>query len=252
MIGIIGYGFVGKAVEYGFRKVECYISDPKYNNITIEDVCNKKPKVIFVCVPTPTDNTNYSCLIDVLEDIKKNNYKGIICVKSTILPEHIEKYDVVYSPEFLSRNTFKKDFVRPKMLIIGGKKSKKLLSIYNKYSFVKTKKVFLTDIKTASLLKYIMNSFYSLKITYMNAIFDVAKEMKIDYNGLIKILAKHPWMGTHHFEVPGPDGKRGFGGPCFPKDVKAFTEKYNIKLLDEVLKLNLEYREKEIGDKNGS
>ena len=86
----------------------------------------------------------------------------------------------------------------------------------------------------------------------MNAIFDVAKEMKIDYNGLIKILAKHPWMGTHHFEVPGPDGKRGFGGPCFPKDVKAFTEKYNIKLLDEVLKLNLEYREKEIGDKNGS
>jgi nucleotide sugar dehydrogenase len=242
MIGIIGYGFVGKAVEYGFRKVKCIISDPKYNDITIKNVCDKKPKVIFVCVPTPTDDTNYSCLISVLEEIKKHNYKGIICVKSTILPDYIEDYDIVYNPEFLSRQTFKKDFVRPKMLVIGGKKSKKLLTIYKKYSCVKTKKVFLTDIRTASLLKYTMNCFYSLKITYMNAIFDIANKLEIDYNNLINILAQHPWMGTNHFQVPGPDGQRGFGGPCFPKDLEAFAKKYNVKLLNEVLNLNLKYR----------
>lgn len=242
MIGIIGYGFVGKAVRYGFKKVKCVISDPKYNDTSIEEICQKKPKVIFVCVPTPTDDTNYSCLTSVLDEIKETNYRGIVVVKSTILPEYIEDYDVVYNPEFLSRKTFKKDFVRPPMLIIGGKKSKQLLSFYKKHSSVKTENVFLTDIRTASLLKYTMNCFYSLKITYMNSIFDVANELKIDYKKFKKILSKHPWMGTNHFDVPGPDGKRGFGGPCFPKDVKAFTKKYDIELLNKVLDLNQKYR----------
>jgi UDP-glucose 6-dehydrogenase len=49
-------------------------------------------------------------------------------------------------------------------------------------------------------------------------------------------------MGTHHFAVPGPDGERGFGGPCLPKDTKALVDEYDIKLLSKTLELNEEYR----------
>jgi UDP-glucose 6-dehydrogenase len=49
-------------------------------------------------------------------------------------------------------------------------------------------------------------------------------------------------MGNHHFQVPGPDGQRGFGGPCLPKDTAALAYEYDIKLLKEVLNLNLEHR----------
>lgn len=248
MIGIIGYGIVGKAVKYGFPKTKSIICDPKYNHNTIIDVCNLKPKVIFICVPTPTDGDNYIILRNVLDEIKKSNYNGLVVVKSTILPKYIQGYDVIYNPEFLSRKTYKKDFVSPPFLIIGGnkKKTKKLLNFYKKYSIVDTKKVFLTDIPTASLVKYTLNSFYALKITFMNSIYDIAKNMKVDYFGLINILKENPWMGSHHFNVPGPDKKRGFGGPCLPKDTECFSKEFDNVLLKKVLKLNSKYRKRRV------
>lgn len=246
MIGIIGYGYVGKAVRYGFKNLKVVISDPKYNQTTIEHVCELNPKAIFVCVPTPTDDTEYSLLKEVLSKIKNTSYKGLVVVKSTILPHHIENFDILYNPEFLSRKTYKKDFIRPPFVVIGGDKKdcKKLVKLYKSESSVKTKKYFLTDIKTASLVKYTMNCFYGVKITYMNMIYDICQEINVDYFGLINILKEQSWMGTHHFQVPGPDGERGFGGTCLPKDTEAFSKKFNSKLLKLVLELNESYRHK--------
>lgn len=249
MIGIIGYGMVGRAVEFGFNKTDCIISDPAYNSTTIIDVCAKNPDAIFVCVPTPTDNTNYSNLINVLNTIFICDYTGIVVVKSTVLPEYIQDFDVVYNPEFLSRATANKDFVEPPFVLIGGQRATELLKLYKKYSIVNTDKVFLTDVKTAALAKYVMNSFYALKVTYMNEIYDVAETMGVNYRELTEILANQPWMGTNHFQVPGPDGSRGFGGPCLPKDTQAFTDKYKIALLNLALLLNEQYRK---GTHNGN
>jgi UDPglucose 6-dehydrogenase len=243
MIGIIGYGMVGKAVDYGFPNVSKIICDPKYNDTSLVEVCSLNPEAIFICVPTPTDNTNYKILKEVLDQINKVDYKGLTVVKSTILPHELEGYDIIYNPEFLSRKTSNKDFVNPPMLIIGGDKAKEVLDIYQKYSIVKTDNIFLTDIQTASLAKYTMNSFYALKVTFMNSIYDISKEMNVNYNELTAILSKQPWMGSHHFEVPGPDGQRGFGGPCLPKDTQALSKKFDIKLLNTVLELNEQYRQ---------
>jgi nucleotide sugar dehydrogenase len=243
MIGIVGYGMVGKAVDYGFPNVSKIICDPEYRDTSLEDVCSCNPEAIFVCVPTPTDNTNYKILKDVLNQIIKFGYKGLIVVKSTILPHELEGYDIIYNPEFLSRRTSNEDFVNPPMLILGGNKAKEVLYLYQKYSIVKTDNIFLTDIQTASLAKYTMNSFYALKITFMNSIYDISKEMNVDYTELSKILSKHPWIGSYHLEVPGHDGQRGFGGPCLPKDTKALAKKFNMKLLNTALKLNEQYRQ---------
>jgi len=242
MIGIIGYGMVGQAVEYGFSKTKVFVCDPKYNHVTIKGLCLLNPEAIFVCLPTPTDDNNYSLLTSVLDEISDMNYQGLVIVKSTIIPKYLEKYDVVYNPEFLSRSTSKNDFVNPHLLILSGEKSEKALELYKKYSTVDTKNTYITDINTASFLKYVMNTFYATKVTFMNSMYDVAKQMNVNYDESIDILAKHPWMGTNHFRVPGPDGKRGFGGPCLPKDTECLVKNYDVELLKKVLELNQYYR----------
>lgn len=235
---------VGKAVEFGFSKTEVIYSDPEYNTTTIEDVCKANPSAIFVCVPTPTDDTNYSLLRSVLDTIQQN-YTGITVVKSTVLPQHLDGFDVVYNPEFLSRATANNDFVNPPMVILGGPidKTQKLADIYRSYSTVNMDQVVFTDIKTASLTKYCMNSFYATKVTFMNQMYDVAQQLGVEWKQVTHILEKQPWMGTHHFQVPGPDGERGFGGPCLPKDTEALTREFEVPLLDTVLLLNKVYRQ---------
>lgn len=244
MIGIIGYGFVGKAVEYGFAKTTHIISDPQYNSITASDVCEANPEAIFVCVPTPTDDTNYANIKNVLREIKQSDYKGLVVVKSTILPHHLEEFDVVYNPEFLSRKTAMMDFVKPPFVLIGGKEEEryKLYQLYYTYSIVDLSHVKFTDIKTAALAKYTFNTFYATKLTFMNQIYDVAENMGVDFEELKGVLSCNPWMmGVSHLDVPGYEG-RGFSGPCLPKDTQALAKEYNVQLLSEVLNINDKYR----------
>ena len=241
MIGIIGYGFVGKAVVNAFDKTKHIICDPAYTPIEVEDVVKANPEAIFVCVPTPTDNHNYAIIKDVLNKLK--SYKGITVVKSTILPQHIEEYDVVANPEFLSRNTANEDFVNPPFVLFGGDpvKTKQLYEIYKKYSKVNLNKVKFTDLNTALMYKYIVNSFYATKVTFMNQMYDVCEKADVDYNEIKTIMHMNPWIANQHLDVPGHEG-RGFGGPCLPKDTEALGRTFDVELLDKVLELNTLYR----------
>ena len=244
MIGIIGYGFVGKAVAKGFSKTTLLISDPQYNDLTISYMCSKNPEAIFVCVPTPTDDSDYQLLKSVLTEINFYGYKGLVVVKSTILPHHLEGFDVVLNPEFLSRKTADEDFVNPPFVLFGGDpdKTKQLYEIYKKYSTVNLKTVKFTDIKTASLAKYTFNTFYATKLTYMNQIYDVAQQLGVDFEELKSVLKLNPWMmGVSHLDVPGYEG-RGFSGPCLPKDTEALVKEFALPLLQSVLKINNDYR----------
>jgi len=242
LVGIIGYGMVGKAVEYGFPNCKHLISDPAYNNTSVSDICKGEPSVIFVAVPTLTDDKGsieHKILDNTLDEIERNEYKGLVVVKSTILPHLLEGRDIVYNPEFLSRATSLQDFVHPPMLILGGRRAEEVVKVYSMWSNVTTDKVFVTDIKTAAFAKYAMNSFYATKITFMNELYEAFDG---DWSELTGILKEHPWMGTHHFQVPGPDGMYGFGGPCLIKDTTALATKYDMKLLYKVLGLNRKFR----------
>jgi nucleotide sugar dehydrogenase len=243
MIGIIGYGMVGQAVKHGFNKARCAYSDPKLNSVTVEAVCALEPDAIFVCVPTPTDDTKYTILRGVLQQIKDFGYKGLTVVKSTVLPQYLEGFDVIYNPEFLSRATANEDFVNPPFVLIGGNGANELLELYRDKSSVNLDNVIITDIKTAAMAKYTMNSFYATKVTFMNEMYEVAQKLDVDWSNVTSILKQHPWMGTHHFDVPGPDGHRGFGGPCLPKDTEALVKHFNVGLLKSVLDINEEYRQ---------
>lgn len=250
MIGIIGYGMVGKAVQFGFNRTHSFISDPSFNSSSIEELCFMGLDAIFVCVPTPTDDSNYAILKEVLTRIKNTPYQGLVVVKSTVLPGHLDGFDVIYNPEFLSRATSNQDFIKPPFVLIGGNRAGELIELYREKSQVDISKVYVTDIKTASLAKYVMNSFYATKVTFMNGMYDVANELGVDWNSIKSILKEQPWMGTHHFDVPGPDGTRGFGGPCLPKDTEALAKAFDLPILDKVLELNTQYRNKDTHNGN--
>jgi len=244
MIGIIGYGMVGKAVSSGFPDVEQVVVDPAYDVTTVTELCSVNPEAIFVCVPTPTDDSNYKILKGVLSEIQQTGYTGLVVVKSTILPNHLDGFDVVYNPEFLSRATAIDDFCNPELLVIGGEDDRalQLLDLYLTKSIVKPNRIFRTDIKTAALVKYTLNSFFATKVAFMNQIYDVSQELGVNFRELTSIVSKHPWMGSHHFQVPGPDGQRGFGGPCLPKDTKALASTFDLQLLKTVLEINNQVR----------
>lgn len=242
MIGIIGHGMVGSAVAHAFQQTEKIISDPAFNNITVAEVCSADPMAIFISVPTPTDDTDYSLLKSILSQIKDSGYRGLTVVKSTVLPHHLDGFDVLYNPEFLSRATAVSDFISPVYVIIGGRRAQELLDLYNIYSTVDTTNTYLLDIPTACLVKYTMNAFFATKVTFMNQMHEVAQKMGADFDAVSSIVKTHPWFGSNHVSVPGPDGKHGFGGPCLPKDTLALTKEYQLELLNTVLELNNRYR----------
>ncbi len=155
-IGIVGYGFVGKAVDYGFkRNIEKIIIDPKLDT-SISNLKSHNPEFIFICVPTPMnlDGDQDSSIIEkVLAEINKDYSESVVIVKSTVLPSIIEKLSkshkhFVYNPEFLREKTANEDFVNASSLILGGESDdlKRVAELYNNHSDCKIVEVHETDV----------------------------------------------------------------------------------------------------------
>ena len=242
-IGIVGNGFVGNSVAFGFsptHEVRIHDKDPKKNLNTIEEVL--ECDYVFVCVPTPM-NQNGSINLDVvhkaLQEIKSKNTKNnILILKSTMIPGTVKtlqhKYpslNIVFNPEFLTERTAKLDFLTQARIILGGDKKhtsivKQLFEERFMHSYVIE-----TDTTTAELIKYMNNVFFSSKVSIMNEFKQVCDKVGADWNVALKGFAADGRIGDSHLNVPGPDGKMGFGGSCFPKDINAFislAESYGV------------------------
>ena len=142
-IGIIGNGFVGSAVEFGFSAqtncdavVRVYGKNPVKSIHTLNETVNKS-EFIFVSVPTPSNSDgsmNVNILESALMDIQRvNNKKNIILIRSTILPgtttklqNKFKKLNLVFNPEFLTERSAKFDFINQSRFILGGRKKSQL------------------------------------------------------------------------------------------------------------------------------
>jgi UDPglucose 6-dehydrogenase len=251
---IVGHGFVGKAVSYGFThpEVEHTIIDPKYGN-SVADIDIEDYDATFICVPTPmnADGSIDSSILDSVMDTLNGSYrdrKKPIIVKSTVTPDIISKHGgqgIVYNPEFLREKTALEDFVSPEFHVFGGLSydTRLVEQLYENYSLCKRCPVYHMSFAEASLVKYAINSFLSTKITFFNQLYDVALENNVNFNKVINAVSADSRIGASHMRVPGFDYKRGFGGACFPKDTAAlvaFTDK--MTLLEKVVSINNEYR----------
>ena len=236
-LGIVGHGFVGTAVDHGFTKgVQKFIVDPKHNsNYTIGDLIQFGPDAVFVAVPTPQLESG-ECNTEILDDVMQqlNKCKGLlVIVKSTVpayklqnIKEQCIDLRVVYNPEFLTEKNYIDDFRNPPMHVFGGSDADTLEveDIYHKHSQCEPCPVFRTDLVTASMVKYCINSFLATKVTFMNEMYDVLKAARgADWKTFSKIIQTDPRIGNTHMRVPGHDGQRGYAGSCFPKDTNALA-----------------------------
>ena len=235
-LGIVGHGFVGSAVDQGFtRDCDKFIVDPKNNNNTIAQLNAFGPHATFVCVPTPqaeSGEANTEILETVcrqLNEIPKN----LVIIKSTVPGYVLERIKdtnnnirMVYNPEFLTEKNYITDFQNPAMHVFGGERTdtEQLEALYRDHSVCQACPVYHTDLITASLVKYCINSFLATKVTFFNEMYDAfIKAGGGDFNEFTKIVSTDPRMGSTHMQVPGNDGQRGYAGSCFPKDTAALA-----------------------------
>lgn len=263
-LGIVGHGFVGSAVANGFDvDTEQYIVDIKQNNNTLEDLVDVfNPSITFICVPTPQQVTHLDVDVSIaretLQRLSNLNYKGIVVIKSTITPDHLTKMKkdfnlkLVYNPEFLTEANSFNDFINPNMQVLGGKwkDCEVVEKAYVRHSSVKIVPTFKVDLITASLIKYTINSWLATKVTFFNELYELHKASgtKVPWENFTEMLSQDGRIGDSHMQVPGPDGKFGFGGHCFPKDTKALLyysklKKADLSILKGTIKKNNTFRE---------
>jgi len=251
-IAIVGHGFVGKAVDYGFYGADKLIIDPIYD-VALKDV-SLDVEATFVCVPTPMGkdgSIDCSIVVNTVKELKQRR-SGIIIIKSTVTPDIVKEltkgssgHRVIYNPEFLTEKNANEDFINPKMHIFGGARDmcEKLEKIYNEYSLCKPCPVFYMSAADASFVKYGINCFLATKVLWFNQFYDVVENFGGNFGHIINAISCDPRIGGSHTRVPGFDGKRGYGGACFPKDTAAFAKFAEVfSVLEKVIDVNNDYR----------
>lgn len=240
-IGIIGMGFVGQAVYSGIRdKSMVTIYDPQkgYNDSVLD--CD----FVFVCVSTPTkkstqDNEAIEATMMMLKD-----FKGIVIIKSTVLPQNIAKYNVVANPEFLNQNNAIKDFAHQKLLILGGDitKTSKVYELYKKHFDIVIGEVKFCSVAEAFYIKYIHNLYHAYKVLFWDYVQSLTGNERFYADAYKKLVPNGNEMDRIY-----ADGKRGFGGACFPKDLVALHGKTPHAITKYMIEYNKMIRPDEMG-----
>ncbi len=212
--------------------------------------------IIFLALPTPEDedgSADLSYVLGCASDIGKliKSYK-VIVDKSTVpvgtaervahaIAHHTDvKFDVVSNPEFLREGFAVDDFLKPERIIIGSSSQKAIELMEKLYKpFVRSgNPVIIMDEKSAELTKYAANSFLATKITFMNEIANFCEKVGADVDKVRAGMGTDSRIGKR-FLFPGI----GYGGSCFPKDVKALHKSgknvgYDFDILNAVIKVN--------------
>ena len=262
-IGIVGRGFVGSAVEFGFSpQTGCDVDDlyiydkDKLRSLhSLEDVVLYSD-FIFLSVPTPSNedgSINLSYVEDALQRISEitaeieqeispvpTDLDNIVLIRSTVTPgttkklqEKYQNLRLVFNPEFLTERSANFDFINQTRYILGGDKqnTNKVADLY-RWRFGDTIPVIETNYQTAELIKYMNNCFFATKVSFLNEMKQVSDRCEADWDMAVEGFISDGRIGHSHMSVPGPDGKFGFGGKCFPKDISAMISFCNQLGLD--------------------
>jgi UDPglucose 6-dehydrogenase len=222
---------------------------------SLKDVVQKN-EVIFLCLPTPPmedGSVDLSRVLDVASKMAPliNGYKVIVSkstvpvgtcakIRKIISARTKRKFDVVSNPEYLKEGAAVSDFMSPDRVVVGSK-SKKAADIMRELysSFMRVSERFiLMDERSSELTKYAANSMLALRISFMNELANLSEKLKADINMVRAGIGSDPRIGSS-FLFPGV----GYGGSCFPKDVKGLlnTAKdagYDFRILSAIDEIN--------------
>ncbi|HTA26611.1 MAG TPA: UDP-glucose/GDP-mannose dehydrogenase family protein [Bacteroidia bacterium] len=215
-----------------------------------------KTDIIFLALPTPPNedgSADLSYILKVADELGKilTSYK-VIVDKSTVPVGTSEKvhaaiaanckvdFDVVSNPEFLREGFAVDDFMKPDRVVIGtsSARAKKVMEDLYKPFVRQGNPVYIMDERSAELTKYAANSFLATKISFMNEIANICEKMGADVD-MVRIGIGADQRIGKRFLFPGI----GYGGSCFPKDVKALVQSsteynYDFQILKSVMEVN--------------
>ena len=258
-IAVIGQGFVGGSLttvfsERGFDvfvydkagktahggKLPCSNGEPVQNIKELVQVCEKKPgfsKIYFVCLPTPMyeDGAADTSIVEgALRELAEAPGERIAVIKSTVPPGSTQRWNelfngslhVIFNPEFLTEANALNDMRNQNRIVLGGPRpwinqvKQVFQTAFPSVPLVKTSST------TAEMVKYLTNNFLTVKVAFANEMAQICETLDksgldVDYDKVVEYSKYDKRLGDSHWSVPGPDGSRGYGGHCFPKDINA-------------------------------
>ena len=233
-LGLIGNGFVGSAIYQNLKgsyDFLIYDKKPELSNCNSISQITAVTEVIFVALPTPMSpggECDVSIIFQAMAEIYDSYNDNIVILKSTVVPGTCEeikrrfpKMRIVFSPEFLTEANHIQDFKNCNRMIFGGEDKDTAECVRLLQRVFQDKYYFTTDWRTAEMVKYFINTFLAIKVSFANEMKQICDLTGADYENVVKLALYDERIGRSHLSVPGPDGSLGFGGKCFPKDLNA-------------------------------
>ena len=232
-----------------------YLNDSNIRNnlffsTSYQKSINENTDIVFVCVQTPTDpdtgKTKTDYISSVLTELKKiESFNFIICIKSTIKATLVEKISneidldykkIIFNPEFLREGSAFYDFFNPDRIVIGGSDQKGLNECTELYESFDCEKI-ITDSNSSQMIKYLSNTYLAMRLSFVNETYRLVSEFNGNPEEVLNAIGKDKRIGNDYFR-PSP----GWGGSCFPKDVKevisSFQIDYQLPIISEILRSN--------------
>jgi UDPglucose 6-dehydrogenase len=251
-IGIAGVGVVGGAVKTYFskKKYPLFLYDKGKRIGSLDNINNAD--VVFLCVPTPyVPGTGFdlSHIKEVCGGLTRNK---IVVIKSTVIPgttEMLQKefpgHRFLFNPEFLREKSAVKDMISPDRQIVGYTKKSRpvartILKLLPRAAYEKVMPAL-----EAELIKYFGNTFLSTKVIFANYMYELCVSLGADYQDVAHGAAADPRIGKSHLTV-FHEGYRGYGGKCFPKDMRALIDFAKANNVDFALHELVEKKNEEL------
>jgi len=253
-IGIIGMGVVGRAIYDGLLQIgnELAYYDISCTGSTIDNVIDSD--IIFVCVPTPSmpnGKCDTSIVVDVTETLAKLNFKGIVAIKSTVIPgttqNLIDQYPdlmICFVPEFLREKSALSDFIgNHDILIVGTENAYIYENILKSHGNIPKSSIQIPPTE-AEISKYFVNSFNALRVVFANGMFELCEALNADYQQVFQAVSHKNTVLPDYLRCS--KYLRGFDGNCLPKDLQALAAlihelNLDIRLFDATIADNKNY-----------
>lgn len=266
-IGIIGYGYVGRSVEYGFVEYDRQRGFEPKHRVLIYDKFKNKDKldkvlrgsdIIFTCLPTPYDEQRLHIDLSIYDELMARmcpivaGRGKVVVIKSTVAPGTTRRYAQRYpgvpfamNPEFLTEANYLQDFVNADRIVLGADNdwtAQKVIDLYRTCFPAAT--IVRMSAAAAEIVKYQANVMLAAKVSLANVFYDLCRAEGVNYDDVKKAVALDRRIGSSHLDVTT---ERGFGGKCFPKDLGALIGrcrelKVDCRLLEELHAYNLRIR----------